>query len=35
MITTTVNKTRKTLVIKLKFEDEKTLGINRKITNGF
>ena len=27
--------TNKVLVLKLKFEEEKTLGINIKITNGF
>ena len=26
--------TNKILVLKLKFEDEKTLGINKNITNG-
>ena len=30
-----VNDTNKVLVLKLKFDEEKTLGINIKITNGF
>ena len=30
-----VKTTSKKLVLKLKFEDEKTLGINKKIINGF
>jgi hypothetical protein len=29
-----VNITNKVLVLKLKFDEEKTLGINIKITNG-
>ena len=29
-----VKQTSKKLVLKLKFDDEKTLGINRKITKG-
>ena len=29
-----VRNTNKKLVLKLKFDDEKTLGINKKITNG-
>ena len=30
----TVSNTNKELVLKLKFDDEKILGINKKITNG-
>tara|TARA_Y100001958_G_C20662734_1_gene185610 strand:+ start:45 stop:179 length:135 start_codon:yes stop_codon:yes gene_type:complete len=30
-----VSDTNKKLVLKLRFEDEKTLGIIKKITNGF
>ena len=29
-----VNSTNKVFVLKLKFEEEKILGINKKITNG-
>jgi hypothetical protein len=29
-----VSNTNKELVLKLKFDDEKILGINKKITNG-
>tara|TARA_B100000035_G_scaffold194889_1_gene166370 strand:- start:394 stop:585 length:192 start_codon:yes stop_codon:yes gene_type:complete len=35
MIIIVVKKTSKQFVLKLKFEDEKTLGIIKKITNGF
>ena len=31
---TIVNNTNKELVLKLRFDDEKMLGINKKITNG-
>jgi hypothetical protein len=31
----TVSNTNKELVLKLKFDDEKMLGINKKILNGF
>ena len=34
MITIVVNNTNKKLVTKLKLDDEKTLGINKKITKG-
>ena len=30
----TVSNTNKELVLKLRFDDEKILGINKKITNG-
>ena len=33
-IITIVRNTNKELVLKLRFDDEKTLGINKKITNG-
>ena len=33
-IITVVSNTNKELVLKLKFDDEKILGINKKITNG-
>jgi hypothetical protein len=31
----TVSNTNKELVLKLRFDDEKMLGINKKILNGF
>jgi hypothetical protein len=34
IITVVDKNTSKELVLKLKLEDEKTLGINKKITNG-
>ena len=34
MIISVVKKTNKVLVLKLKLDEEKTLGINKKITNG-
>ena len=33
-IISVVKNTSRKLVLKLRFEDEKTLGINKKITNG-
>jgi hypothetical protein len=33
-IMNTVSNTNKELVLKLRFDDEKILGINKKITNG-
>jgi hypothetical protein len=33
-IISVVRNTRRKLVLKLRFEDEKTLGINKKITKG-